>query len=150
MAISRKVTAAAAAAVLGVGLVATAAPASAEYGRSAIYQIELSANASGRDGGGVWLWLELSSDGSVDYQGSDCGHGGAGAAHDGGSTTWHYTNGGTQLEIDNVILNGLGEFPATVTTPAAYGHYRGTLGSFITLPAFIPASIGFSQLQVAP
>lgn len=150
MNITRKTAAAAAAAVLGAGMLAAAAPASADYGSSAIYQIELSANASGRDGGGVWLWLELSNDGSVDYQGSDCGHGGAGAAHDGGETTWHYTNSDTQLQIDNVILNGLGGFPATVTTPSRLGHYTGTLGTFITLPPFIPPSIGTSQLQVAP
>jgi hypothetical protein len=129
-------------------MLVAAAPASADYGPTAVYQIELSANASGRSGGGVWLWLELSSDGSVDYQGADCGHGGAGAAHDGGSTTWRTTNG--HLEIDNVILNGLGGFPATVTTPSALGHYTGTLGSFITLPPFIPPFIGTSQLQVAP
>jgi hypothetical protein len=34
--------------------------------------------------------------------------------------------------------------------PAAYGHYTGTLGSYLTLPPFIPTFIGFSQLQVAP
>jgi hypothetical protein len=150
MRIARKAIAAAAATVLGTGMFIAAAPASADYGRSAIYQIELSANASGRSGGGVWLWLELSNNGSVDYQGSDCGHGGAGAAHDGGSTWWHYINSGTQIEIDNVVLNGLGGFPATITTPSTLGHYTGTIGSFITLPAFIPPFIGNSQLQVAP
>ncbi|HET6878448.1 MAG TPA: hypothetical protein VFH38_13030 [Jatrophihabitans sp.] len=150
MRISRTASVAAAAAVLAGGMVAAAAPASAAYGPTAIYQIELSANASGRSGGGVWLWLELSNDGTVDYQGSDCGHGGAGAAHDGGETTWQYIDSGTRIEIDNVILNGLGGFPATVTTPAAYGHYTGTLGSYITLPSFIPSFIGSSQLQVAP
>jgi len=46
------------------------------------------------------------------------------------------------------LLNGLGGFPATVTVPGALGHYRGTVGSFISLPPFIPASA--SQLQVAP
>lgn len=131
-------------------MLTAATPASADYGSTAIYQIELSANASGRMGGGVWLWFELSNDGSVDYQGSDCGHGGAGAAHDGGSTWWHFINNNTQIEIDNVILNGLGGFPATVTTPATLGHYTGTLGSYITLPPFIPPFIGTSQLQVAP
>jgi hypothetical protein len=129
-------------------MMAVASPASADYGRSAVYQIELSANASGRAGGGVWLWLELSNDGTVDYQGADCGHGGAGAAHDGGSTHWHTS--GSQLVIDNVILNGLGGFPATVTAPSALGHYTGTIGAFITLPPFIPPFIGTSQLQVAP
>ena len=77
----------------------------------------------------MWLWLELSNDGSVDYQGSDCGHGGAGTAHDGGETTWHDTNSGAQNKVGNVILDGLGGFPATVTTPSALGHYTGRLGS---------------------
>jgi len=96
----------------------------------------------------AWLWLELSNDGSVDYQGSDCGHGGLGAAHDSGSTTWSEV--GNKLVIPNVVLNGLGGFPATVTVPATLGHYTGTVGSFITLPPFIPAGAGNSQLQVAP
>lgn len=52
--------------------------------------------------------------------------------------------------ISGIVLNGLGGFPATVTVPAAYGHYTGTVGSFITLPPFIPPTIGNSQLQVAP
>ena len=52
--------------------------------------------------------------------------------------------------ISDVVLNGLGGFPATVTVPAAFGHYTGTIGSFITLPPFIPPTIGRSQLQVAP
>jgi len=34
--------------------------------------------------------------------------------------------------------------------PAAFGHYAGTIGSFIILPPFIPPLIGSSQLQVAP
>jgi hypothetical protein len=48
------------------------------------------------------------------------------------------------------LLNGLGGFPATVTVPGALGHYRGTVGSFISLPPFIPANAGTSQLQVTP
>lgn len=149
MRISRKAAAAAAAVALAGGMVAAAAPASADYGPTAIYQIELSANISGRQGGGVWLWFELSSNNSVDYHGADCGHGGQGAASDGGTTQWHYTTSG--IEIDNVILNGLGGFPATVTTPSAtYGHYTGTVGGFITLPPFVPPNLGSSQLQIAP
>ena len=150
MGISRKAAAAATAAVLTGGLLAAAAPARADYGNTAWRQIELSANISGRSGGGVWLWLELSGNGSVDYQGADCGHGGAGAVHDSGSTWWHYVNSNTQIEIDNVVLNGLGGFPATVTTPVTVGHYTGTVGTFITLPSFIPSFLGTSQLQVAP
>ncbi len=62
--------------------------------------------------------------------------------------TWQLA--GSQVVISGVVLNGLGGFPATVTVPAAFGHYTGTIGSFITLPPFIPPGIGSSQLQVAP
>jgi hypothetical protein len=148
MRLSRMGAAIGTAALLGAGMLTAATPALADYGNTAVYQIELSANISGHDGGGAWLWLELSSDGSVDYQGSDCGHAGQGAAHDGGETTWSMS--GNQLVIPSVVLNGLGGFPATITTPAKLGHYTGTIGTFITLPPFIPAGIGNSQLQVAP
>jgi hypothetical protein len=145
---SRLAAAAATATLVGGATLATAGPASADYGKGAVYQIELSANASGPQGGGVWLWFGLNKDGTGDYQGSDCGHGGAGAAHDGGDVQWAVING--NVVIKHVILNGLEGFDATVTVPAAYGHYTGTLGSFITLPSFIPPNIGKSQLQVAP
>jgi len=145
---SRIAAAAAAATLVGGATLATAGPASADYGKGAVYQVELSANASGPQGGGVWLWFGLNRDGTGDYQGSDCGHGGVGAAHDGGDVTWHVS--GSQVVINGVALNGLGGFVATVTVPAAFGHYTGTLGSYITLPPFIPANIGSSQLQVAP
>ena len=151
---SRLAAAAAAATLVGGATLATAGPASADYGKGAVYQIELSANASGPQGGGVWLWFGLNKDGTGDYQGSDCGHGGAGAAHDGGDVTWAVDRG--KVVISGVVLNGLPGpdgtpgFPTTVTVPAAYGHYTGTLGSFIILPPFIPSGIGSSQLQVAP
>jgi hypothetical protein len=148
MAISRKVAAAAASVMLTGGMMAGAAPAMADYGPTAVYQVMLSTNVPGNQGGGVWLWLELSSDHSVDYQGADCGHGGVGAVHDGGATTWGWS--GSHIVIPNVILNGLGGFRATVTTPGTTGHWSGTLGSFITLPPFLPAGAGFSQLTVAP
>jgi hypothetical protein len=150
LSIRYRLAAAAAAATLAGGgaALATASPAAADYGQGAVYQIELSANAKGPDGGGVWLWFGLNRDHTGDYQGSDCGHGGVGAAHDGGDVTWSVE--GNQVVISGVVLNGLDGFHATVTVPAAYGHYTGTLGSFITLPPFIPADIGFSQLQVAP
>lgn len=146
---TRKTAALLGAAVLGTsGFIAMAAgPASADYGSTAVHQIELSANASGPNGGGVWLWLEVSSNGSVDYSGADCGHG-EGAVSDRGST-WATTSNGW-IVIHNVILNGLGGYPATVTVPAQDGHYTGTIGSFITLPSFIPPFIGHSQVQVAP
>ena len=138
----------ASAGLLGLSTLTAAAPAFADYGKTAVYQVELSANISGQHGGGAWLWLELSNDGSVDYTGSDCGHGGLGAAPDAGSTTWSQV--GNELVIPNVVLSGLGGFSATVTVPDTLGHYTGTVGSFITLPFFIPAGAGNSQLQVAP
>jgi len=120
------------------------------YGNSHVYQVELSANISGANGGGAWLWFGLSSDGTGDYHGSDCGHRNGPATSDGGDVKWQLVNNNTEVQISGVILNGLGGFPATVTVPAAFGHYTGTVGSFITLPPFIPPFVGSSQLQVAP
>lgn len=150
---SRLVAAAAIATLVGGVTLATAGPASA-YGTGQVYQVELSANISGSLGGGVWLWFGLSSDHTGDYHGSDCGHRNGPAASDGGDVTWQLV--GSQVVISGVVLNGLPGpngtpgFPATVTVPAAFGHYTGTIGSFITLPSFIPPGIGSSQLQVAP
>ncbi|HJQ44775.1 MAG TPA: hypothetical protein VJ870_00430 [Amycolatopsis sp.] len=107
-------------------------------------------NVPGPQGGGVWLWFALDRNGTVDYAGSDCGHGGEGAASDKGDTTWSLSADKKSVIIHDVVLNGLGGFPATVTVPAAFGHYTGTDATFITLPRFIPTGIGFSQLQVAP
>ena len=127
---------------------ATSATALADYGSGAQYQIELSANISGKSGGGVWLWISLNRDGTGDYSGADCGHGGAGAVSDKGGVTW--TMSGGSVVISGIALNGLGGFPTTVTVPAAYGHYTGTVGTFLTVPSFIPSFVGTSQLQVAP
>jgi hypothetical protein len=145
----RLAIAAATTALASGGTLAAASPALADYGNGAIYQIELSANVSGTQGGGIWLWIELNQNGTGDYQGSDCPHGSPGAASDSGHVTWAVS--GSQVVISGVILNGFpGGFPATVTVPAAYDHYTGTLGSFITLPPGIPPFIGSAQLQVAP
>jgi hypothetical protein len=135
-------------AALAATAAAFAATASADYGQGTIYNIELSANAGGPQGGGVWLWIALNKDGTGDYAGSDCGHGGGGAASDKGDVTWSST-GGT-LTISGVVLNGLGGFPTVIGVPAAFGHYTGTIGSYLTLPAFIPPFVGNTQLQVAP
>ena len=120
------------------------------YGGAGIYNIELSANIPGVQGGGIWLWIGLHADGTADYSGADCGHGGAGAANDKGDGTWHYAGTNNEsIVINGIVLAGLDGFVATMTVPSKYGHYTGTLGSFITLPSFIPGFIGFSQLQVA-
>jgi len=143
-----RLAAAAAVATLAGGLTLAAAGPASAYGNGEVYQVELSANISGPGGGGAWLWFGLSSDHTGDYHGSDCGHRNGPATSDGGSVTWQVV--GSQVVISGVVLNGLGGFPATVTVPAAFGHYTGTVGSFITLPPFIPPGIGSSQLQVAP
>ena len=144
----------AAAAVLALGYAATA---SADYGPHAYRQIELSGNAAGPTGGGVWLWIALNSDGSADYSGSDCGHGGAGAASDKGDASWHPD--GSNIVITGVVLNGLPTNPpfdfspwhTTITVPAKIGHYSASgVGAFLTLPSFIPPDEGSTQLQVAP
>src|SRR5262245_9650407 len=144
----------AAAALLVTGISATSA--SAGYANGAIYQIELSVNTPGRDGGGVWLWITLLPDFTGSYAGADCGHGGAGTASDKGGVTWHYS--GDSVVIDGVALNALPNavFPVfipppyvtTITVPRAYGHYTGNDHAFMTFPSFIPVA-GFSQLQVA-
>jgi hypothetical protein len=62
--------------------------------------------------------------------------------------TWSYA--GDSLVIRGVVLNGLDGFRTTITVPRDNGHYTGTVGSFLTLPGFIPPGVGTSQLQVAP
>jgi hypothetical protein len=145
-----RLAAAAAVPVLAGGLaLATAGPAAA-YGPTQVYSIHLSANIPGKSGGGVWLWFGLNSGGSGDYTGADCGHNNGHAVPDKGNVTW--TSDGTNITISGVILNGLGGFPATVTVPAATGHYVGTsVSSYITLPLPPPVlASGFSELTVAP
>lgn len=134
--------------VLAVAAAALTATPALAYGAGAQYNIELSANIAGKTGGGVWLWIQLNSNGTGDYTGADCGHGNGPAVSDKGDVTWKTV--GNEVVVSGVVLNGLGGFPATVTVPAAYGHYTGTIGSYVTLPPFIPASIGSSQLQVSP
>ena len=141
-----------------VALLAWPATASADYGPGAYRQIELSANVPSPEGGGAWLWIGLNSNGTGDYSGSDCGHGGAGAASDKGDVTWHQV--GSNLVISGVVLNGLPTDPAhgdftpfhtTITVPMKVGHYTAAgVGAYLTLPSYIPAAAGFSQLQVAP
>jgi hypothetical protein len=145
-------------AVVAACAAAFAAAASADYGPNAYRQIELSNNVPGPQGGGVWLWIELNSNGTGDYAGSDCGHGGVGAASDKGDVTWQPA--GDMIVISGVVLNGLptdpqhGDFSpwhATITVPAQTGHYSTSgVGAYLTLPSFIPASQGFTQIQVAP
>lgn len=114
----------------------------ADYGNTAVYQVEISANATGPQGGGAWLWIELSSDGTGTYAGSDCGHG-FGAVADKGDVTWW--SDGTTLTINGVVFNGLGGLPVTITTSASFGNSRETIFQVFGIPIQ-----GFAQVQVAP
>jgi hypothetical protein len=145
---------AAAAAVVAVA----AAPAAADYGRGALYQVEITANEGGPNGGGIWLWIELtpttgsSTSGTGDYTGSDCGHG-HGAAPDSGDVTWSASNG--TLTITGVVLNGfgpLGPVPVTISVPSGYGHYAYPTNAFTSIFAGLPPFLtgGKAQVQVAP
>jgi hypothetical protein len=136
----------------------TAAPALADYGAGAMYQVEITANESGPDGGGIWLWIELTpsagstSSGSGDYTGSDCGHG-HGAAPDKGDVTWSSSNG--TLTISGVVLNGfgpLGPVPVTISVPSGYGHYAYPTNAFNSIFSGLPPFVtgGAAQVQVAP
>ena len=139
----RVLFAAGAASALGLGMLITSAgPASADYGNTAVYQVEISANSPGPSGGGAWLWIELSSNGTGTYAGSDCGHG-FGAASDKGDVTWSSANG--LLTINGVVLNGLGGFPVVITVPSTNGHYSETPFQVFGVP--LPGS---AQVQVAP
>jgi hypothetical protein len=108
--------------IAGGSVVASASSASADYGPGAVYQIEITANILGSGGGGAWLWFALNGDGSVDYRGSDCGHGdGAARDYDNGTGSW--SSDGTTITITGTVFNGFNHLPVTVTVPARYGHY---------------------------
>jgi hypothetical protein len=145
-------------AVAAAVVAAAAAPASADYGRGALYQVEITANEGGPNGGGIWLWIELtpaagsSTSGTGDYTGSDCGHG-HGAASDKGDVTWSASNG--TLMISGVVLNGfgpLGPVPVTISVPSGYGHYAYPTNAFNSIFAGLPPVLtgGKAQVQVAP
>ncbi len=131
---------------------------SAGYSAGAAYQIEISSNINGNNGGGIWLWIELTpaapgaTSGTGNYSGSDCGHGpNAGAIPDGGDVTWSESGG--MLTITGVTLSGLGGFPVTLMLPASYGHSTSDFAT--TFPAVasllgIPSGVGTTQLQIAP
>ena len=119
------------------------------YNPPFVYQVMLSANIPGPQGGGIWLWIGLNPNWTGDYSGADCGHG-LGAVSDKGDVTWQYAGpNNDSLLIKGLILAGLGNFPTTIEVPSAFGHYTGTIGTYLTLPGFIP-NIGNAQLQVAP
>jgi hypothetical protein len=145
----------------GAGLLATAAPAWADYGSGSIYQVEISANGNNLStfggkadgsGGGFWFWAALtpttSSTGTADYQESDCVHNFGvpnGDSHNAG--TANYTITGDTITI-GPVMTGLG--PLDVTVPSTYGH--STTASFSGSPAagLLDAALTNVQVQVAP
>jgi len=141
---------------LGAALLASLAlgvgAASADYGQGAVYQLELSGNIPGRQGGGIWLWIELNANHTGDYEGADCGRGAAEhAVPDQGQVTWTDSNG--MLQIEGVVLNGLGGLPEPIAVSDSYGHE--TTDFATAFPAVagllgIPSGVGFAQIQVAP
>ena len=79
------------------------------------------------------------------------------------TTAVMYANNGSSVVISGVLIQGwavIGFDPdLTITVPSLYGHYSGTIGTFLTLippnppdpgnPPIDPNG-GHSQLQVAP
>ena len=139
------------AALAAAFVAAVASPAAADYGPSALYQVEITANASS---GGIWLWIELTpspgstTTGTGDYQGSSCHHG-SGATHEAGDVTWS-SSGGT-LTISGVVIHGFGfPIPVTITVPSTYGHYSYPTGAFASIFSGLPPFPSRAQVQVAP
>lgn len=127
-----------------------AAPAFADYGNGAVYQVEISANDVGAvPGHGLWLWMELNQDGTVDYNGSICVHNGADGINHAtpvsGDTTW--SDNGTSLIIPMQITLHTGVvLHLTISVPDTLGHYSGPTGNYLA-PNVIG---GDAQVQVAP
>ena len=132
---------------------ATAGP-SSPSGGDAVYQVEISANVPGSQGGGSWFWLELDRDGTGVYAGSDGAHGSP-VSPDRGTLTWGLN--GDELTIHGVQSSGLPPFAyEPIIVPASYGHETESYAEvFPTLTAFL-TSVGFDvskgvvQVQVAP
>jgi hypothetical protein len=133
-----------------------ARPALADYGQGAVYQVEISSNLAAANGGGIWLWIELNSNGAGDYTGSDCGRGAAerAVADLGDVTSWSVSGG--VLTIEGVHLNGLGGLQVTITIPlpaSGYGHVTTDVVTIFpdleTMLGLAPG-VGFSQVEVAP
>jgi hypothetical protein len=135
----------------------------ADYGKTAVYQIEISDNCVGPGscipgvvkGFGIWFWAELDADGGGDYQSADCGHvgpgntpGATGAAHNSGDVQWWFSNGGSTITIAGSEIFG-NTVPITIVIPAQFGHYVMPTAQVITVTGFPPLP-GTAQIQVAP
>jgi hypothetical protein len=139
----------------GLGLLAVPTTTFADYGRGAVYQIEISANNVGQvPGDGAWIWIALNRDGTGDYEATDCVHTGSGglntAGHSAGDVRW--TSDGTNLTITGMNLIG-GALPVIVVVPARYGHYVEDSDAAINVlqpnPFELPGFGGTAQVQVA-
>jgi hypothetical protein len=155
----RKIAALAAAVVVGAAVSVLAPPlASADYGKGAVFQVEISANnVGGVPGDGAWIWIGLNSDGTGDYTMSDCIHTGSLLGHPGLNTATHsrgdvtWTDDGTNLTITGVGAIG-GLVPVTIVVPDIYGHYVLSSDSIIVVPPnpIFEGFHGTAQVQVAP
>jgi hypothetical protein len=134
-------------------LVLGAAPAAADYGPGAQFQVAISANnVGGVPGDGVWAWIALYPGGTGDYTAADCIHTGSLGGppnhgyHERGDVSW--TDSGGNLIITGVALVG-GVFPVTITVPDSYGH--SVLPSDSVITGFALGTIGgWAQVQVSP
>lgn len=143
--------------LVGVLLLSGSGTALADYGKGAVYQIEISGNCVGPstcipgvvNGYGIWLWAELDADHTGDYEAADCGHGYGdnSAYHDSGDLTW--ASDGTTLTIEGAAIFG-NAVPIKITVPAHYGHYSESFAQAFSVPALGGALPGWAQVQVAP
>jgi hypothetical protein len=132
-------------------IAALAAPSSrADYGASALYQIELSANnVGGVPGKGLWLWIELDLGGGGNFAGAGCKHNGStgpntATPQSGDVTNW--TDDGTNLHITLDLLISGAPKTFTFTVPDTFGHYSGPTSTYMSPNTFG----GDTQLTVAP
>jgi hypothetical protein len=154
----RALALAAAGASVGLLLMSSGGTARADYGKGAVYQIEISANCNGPttcipgfvQGYGVWLWAELDANGTGNYEAADCGHsyGDNAGFHDSGDVQW--TSDGTTLTITGATIFGPNTIPIILTVPAQYGHYPESFAQVVDVPALGGALPGWAQVQIAP
>lgn len=134
-------------------IAALAAPSSrADYGSSALYNIEFSANNVGvvqGTGKGLWLWIALDSGGGGDFTGAGCKHNGSGGPNGakpqaGDVTSW--SDDGTNLTIKLILNLSGGPTLVTFTVPDSFGHYSGPTVTYMTPNPFG----GNAEVTVAP